>query len=289
MNNSAIGMGISDLSRASGVPVSTIKFYNYRGLLPTPIKTGKTRAIYNSTHLNRLKLIKKLQNEEKMSLRKISDIIKLMTDKNAPEQKDDFSNHRLLIIEIATGLFRSKGYESTTIADISGAARIGKGTFYKYFNNKKDLFTACIKEVIIKESTYVDVYEGASDITNENDVLNLLNKQIDNLYWVSPLWRDMINILRAAAVNNPKEFSDTLKEVTQLKIDAFKKGIIASGIEKGVLKSFDERDLTTLAAMIVGIQEYCYDYFLAKKMDKKEGERMLEVITTAVLNGIMKK
>ena len=51
-------MRISDLSRQSGVPVGTIKFYLRERLLPPGEPTGRNQAIYNKNHLRRLRLIK---------------------------------------------------------------------------------------------------------------------------------------------------------------------------------------------------------------------------------------
>ncbi len=290
MVNSSLNMSISGLSEASGVPISAIKFYNRKGLLPKAIKTGKTKAFYTLHHLNRLKLIKKLQHEEKMSLKKISDIITLIGDEddNGNGLGAEILNHKPKIIEAAISVIRSKGYENTTIEDIVKAAQVGKGTFYKYFKNKKELFISCIKEIIIKEAVYVDVYESIADIKDEKDVFNALNEHLENLYWINPLLREMINMLRAAAINNPEEFSDTLEDVMQLKIDKFKE-LLKSGIEQGVLREFNETDLTILAVMALGIQEYCYDYFKKNRMDLKQGQNILWVITNVFLNGIKKR
>jgi len=44
------------------------------------------------------------------------------------------------IFQVAMELFLSKGYEQTTVADISEAADVGKGTFFTYFPTKESLF-----------------------------------------------------------------------------------------------------------------------------------------------------
>jgi TetR/AcrR family transcriptional repressor of nem operon len=51
---------------------------------------------------------------------------------------------RQQIIEIATKIVHSKGYESTSIQDILQAAQIGKGQFYYYFSSKQELGVAII-------------------------------------------------------------------------------------------------------------------------------------------------
>ncbi|GAA2033611.1 MerR family transcriptional regulator [Nocardiopsis rhodophaea] len=51
---------ISELSRRSGVPVATIKYYLREGLLPKGEATSSTQATYGATHLRRLRLIRAL-------------------------------------------------------------------------------------------------------------------------------------------------------------------------------------------------------------------------------------
>ena len=48
------------------------------------------------------------------------------------------------IIEIATSIVHSKGYESTSVNDILHAAQIGKGQFYHYFSSKEEMGLAIV-------------------------------------------------------------------------------------------------------------------------------------------------
>jgi DNA-binding transcriptional MerR regulator len=51
-------MRVGELSRRSGVPVPTIKFYLREGLLPPGVATAANQADYDEEHLRRLKLIR---------------------------------------------------------------------------------------------------------------------------------------------------------------------------------------------------------------------------------------
>lgn len=51
-------MKMAQLSRDSGVPVATIKFYLREGLLPPGARTEPNQADYDGTHVRRLKLIR---------------------------------------------------------------------------------------------------------------------------------------------------------------------------------------------------------------------------------------
>ena len=53
-------MRISELARAAGVPVATVKFYLRDGLLPPGRATSATQAEYDESHLRRLRLVRAL-------------------------------------------------------------------------------------------------------------------------------------------------------------------------------------------------------------------------------------
>lgn len=53
-------MRMAELSRESGLPVATIKFYLREGLLPAGERTSPNQARYSDEHLRRLRLIRAL-------------------------------------------------------------------------------------------------------------------------------------------------------------------------------------------------------------------------------------
>lgn len=68
---------ISDVSRETGVPVGTIKFYMREGLLPGPtLKTGRNMAYYDRTFIDRIRCIRELQQKRFLPL----DVIKAIMD-----------------------------------------------------------------------------------------------------------------------------------------------------------------------------------------------------------------
>ena len=67
---------MSQLAEASGVSAGTIKHYLREGLLPEPVKTSRNMAYYPPDFVERIKLIKQLQEDRFMPLR----VIKRMLD-----------------------------------------------------------------------------------------------------------------------------------------------------------------------------------------------------------------
>jgi DNA-binding transcriptional MerR regulator len=66
---------MKELAEASGVPSATIKHYLREGLLPEPVKTSRNMAYYPPEFVDRIKLIKQLQEERYMPLRAIKAVL----------------------------------------------------------------------------------------------------------------------------------------------------------------------------------------------------------------------
>ena len=60
---------------ASGVSAATIKHYLREGLLPEPMKTSRNMAYYPGDCVERIRLIKQLQEERYMPLQVIKDLL----------------------------------------------------------------------------------------------------------------------------------------------------------------------------------------------------------------------
>jgi DNA-binding transcriptional MerR regulator len=76
-------MQMSELSRASGVPVATVKYYLREGLLPPGAATSATRATYGEGHLRRLRLIRALVEVGRLRLDTVRTILGAVDDESA--------------------------------------------------------------------------------------------------------------------------------------------------------------------------------------------------------------
>ncbi|WAJ26164.1 MerR family transcriptional regulator [Antarcticirhabdus aurantiaca] len=52
------GVAIGEASKATGIKVPTIRYYEQIGLLPAPPRTGTNRRLYNGSDLRRLRFIR---------------------------------------------------------------------------------------------------------------------------------------------------------------------------------------------------------------------------------------
>jgi DNA-binding transcriptional MerR regulator len=66
---------ISELAELADVPVATVRHYLREGLLPEPVKTSRNMAYYPPEFADRIRLIKRLQEQRFMPLRVIKDLL----------------------------------------------------------------------------------------------------------------------------------------------------------------------------------------------------------------------
>ncbi|MEH0553913.1 MerR family transcriptional regulator [Streptomyces sp. B21-101] len=82
-------MRISELSRRSGVSVTTIKYYLREGLLPPGRQTAATQAEYDEQHLRRLRLIRALTGVRGLSVSTTREVLDALAEHTG-------DTHRLL-------------------------------------------------------------------------------------------------------------------------------------------------------------------------------------------------
>jgi AcrR family transcriptional regulator len=200
-----VGMRISELEKRSGVPRTTIHFYQRHGLLPEPVKTGRTMAYYDQRHLQRLREIEEIKKAGRVPLSFLKERIAALdsgSDRTAAgsgasirervrtnKAKD---NKRQEIVKSAIKVFSQKGYHQTKVQDITKSIGISTGTFYIYFNNKRDLFVEVIDEIF-----RTIVGEAALELREEEDPQQRLVIRGEVFYRNYSKYNEILHQLRA--------------------------------------------------------------------------------------------
>ncbi|GAA3812604.1 MULTISPECIES: MerR family transcriptional regulator [Amycolatopsis] len=73
-------MRMAELSRESGVPVATIKYYQREGLLPPGELTSPNQARYGPAHVRRLKLVRALLEIGGLSVAAVGEVLSAIDD-----------------------------------------------------------------------------------------------------------------------------------------------------------------------------------------------------------------
>ncbi|MGO8716745.1 MAG: TetR family transcriptional regulator [Smithella sp.] len=244
-------MKMSELSTRAKITSATISNYVRQGLLPEPIRTGKTMAYYTVEHVERLKNIRSLQKKG-LTLDEISHIVNQNSEKNHSNLKSDivYTSKRNVIIKAAVYLFRDKGYDTTNIDDIVTYAGISKSTFYQYFRSKEGLFYECADHV------FYDIARDDSTISNEDDGLMRLWKRAESFNHTHLHMIDMLNLARGASMKSSPRSRQMLKVVMKNLIDPIEADLILAS-NQGTIHF---KDLHVLAHMLMGATEYGFYY-----------------------------
>lgn len=82
----------------------------------------------------------------------------VMTETKWTRRKDARPNE---ILEAATQIFVQQGYSAARLDDVARSAGIAKGTLYRYFENKEELFRAVIQQAISDHLQLLENNSGA--------------------------------------------------------------------------------------------------------------------------------
>ena len=146
--------------------------------------------------------------KEGMSIPEIKKIFAIIHEEGKEDYTPVATIDKYHIINASMPLFRKMGYDGVTISDITNAANIGCGKFYKHFKSKKDLFIECIQKIITDEAKKINEFTKNQEIFDDETI----DKEANVFFNQTLLWRDMIKNLRAVSISKPKEFSETFEE-----------------------------------------------------------------------------
>lgn len=246
-------MKMSELSARVKIPVDTIRNYARKGLLPKPIKTGKTMAYYTVEHIDRLRKIHALQKKGH-SLNEIKSGVNQISSETPSSLQPGalYTSKRTAIIKAALELFREKGYQTTNIDDIVARAGIGKSTFYQYFRSMEYLFFECSRH------TFFDFTKNYFSVREDDDGLSRLWRRGHTFMRTHRYMIDMFNLVRGAFMKDSNRIRKTLEEdIMHDFIQALETDIVAASKKENIHFS----DLHLLAYLFMGATEYVYYYF----------------------------
>jgi TetR/AcrR family transcriptional regulator, transcriptional repressor for nem operon len=96
-------------------------------------------------------------------------------EKAVKVSREQFAENRKRILDAAAQLFRERGFENVTVAEVMSAAGLTHGGFYGHFDSKEDLIAAAMaheptarrgRAVAESPSRYADTYLSAAQRDN---------------------------------------------------------------------------------------------------------------------------
>lgn len=248
-------MKIADLSRHSGISVSTLYEYQRSGLLPLPEKESPTKAYFTEAHLERLREIRKMKDRG-MALSDIKDQLAPMDEGGAAARDDDV---RMAIIDKALELFSTHQYENTKISDITQALNMGNGTFYRYFNSKEELFFDCLErlpKVLVPRDAW-------NEVKNEPDFIERLKKRAYAMLNAFPSYIGILNHAKLALGGEDKVLANKAAECIRTLVKPLERDLLQA-MDEGWVRSVEAN---LCAHLLLGANE-TFGYLLLMDPDR---------------------
>lgn len=188
------------------------------------------------------------------------------------------------ILYAAIEVFAEKGYKKAHISDVVKKVGIAKGTFYLYFDSKKDLFLELIDQFTgLFFAKFEEIeFEKIKTAGDLREILYQISRIFFRTYKSNA---ELAKIVFREAVAIDIEFEKQLeKTYVNLKDDVIKR-CFKIGEKK---EFFNRYDPDIIVSALVGMIEVtAHDHLL--KGDKLNPDQLAEMIADFACNGLLKK
>ena len=182
------------------------------------------------------------------------------------------------IFETSMKLFAEKGYDATSIEDITATVGVAKGTLYYHFSSKEEIFNFLIEEGIKLLQNSVDI-----KTSKHNNYIDKIKAIVLIQIKIVAKYENIITILLSQFWGT-KERNKKCQELVYQYIGKIEK-IVQEGIEKGEIKKGDTR---AIASEIYGL--ICSTLVYQKR--ERENMNIMQLYheyENTVINGLRNK
>lgn len=154
--------------------------------------------------------------------------------------------HREKIMNAAETLFSEKGFEATTIEDISKASEYSRRTIYVYYESKDDILHHIIEKglLLLKDEIKGAIQEN-NDFISQYKAICLAMVKYQTEYPCS-----LENVTKAKTENlNFESFSDTVKHILVLGVEI--NNLLAEFVECGKTNGIIRQDVVPLMTVYI--------------------------------------
>ncbi|MGE0725407.1 MAG: TetR/AcrR family transcriptional regulator [Alphaproteobacteria bacterium] len=83
------------------------------------------------------------------------------------------------IVAAAVQAFAAKGFAATRLDDVAAGAGVSKGTLYRYFSSKEELFKAVVREFLVPRIEQAEAIAAATDAPTTDLLQGVLTRMIE--------------------------------------------------------------------------------------------------------------
>ena len=156
---------------------------------------------------------------------------------------------RAQVLRHAKRIFARKGYHKTNVADIIARAGIARGTFYLYFQNKKDLFEELLEQVVGELTSRIERLRIAP---GRPDPVQQLRDNLERVLAYVLTERELTDILLNHSTGFDRELDEKIQDFYD-RIAALIQRSLDLGIQMNLVRESNTR--ATSYAILGGIKE----------------------------------
>jgi AcrR family transcriptional regulator len=153
---------MSEVVSRTGLAASTVRYYIATGLVPPGREVAPNRHVYDERTVEALRLVKLLKERRKLpveAIRKIlPELLQLPADGafrpdmweqlvEASARSSSRTSPATRLLECGVEAFTRRGYAEVRVDDVCQAAQVAKGSFYRHFASKEELYFAAARRV----------------------------------------------------------------------------------------------------------------------------------------------
>src|SRR5712692_2404115 len=165
------------------------------------------------------------------------------------------------VLRHAKRIFARKGYHRTNIADIITRARIARGTFYLYFENKRDLFEELLAQVLDELRRLIQRLRVGP---GEPDPVEQLRANLRRVLGLVLAERELTDILLNHATGFDRELDNRIAEFYERVVDQIQRSLDL-GITMNLVRPCDTR--IAADCILGGIKEVIAQAARARRRD----------------------
>ncbi len=189
-------------------------------------------------------------------------------------------NRREEILTAAITVFSQKGYHDTSISDLIEKAGIARGTFYLYFENKRQIFDSILNNLLLEIDHCIKTIEIGAEQPNPLDQLRANLTRIFTLFVENP---ELSKILLRHATGLDEESDQKITEFysnSAYKIEE----ALRLGIRMNLVRECDPR-ITSYC--ILGSIREVIEHITLSRRDISEIDAIVEEVLGFGLYGLM--
>ncbi|WP_116021903.1 TetR/AcrR family transcriptional regulator [Thermomonospora umbrina] len=186
------------------------------------------------------------------------------------------------IIDAAFECFAESGYHATGIADIAKRLDIGHGTFYRYFQNKRDIVDYVIDDLVRRLATALteeNAPDAVSTLDDYREQAARIGESLTRIFIEDPRVPRLL-LVEAAGID--KAMAERVLDLFDLAAD-LTAAYLSHGVDLGYLRT--DLDIPNTARAITGMI-MAAALTLLRHPDPEHQHRLSEAIRRVMYDGI---